>query len=238
MCIRDSNSTEEETFAYYKEAEKKYPNLKVVYYKGGFNFSAINNFGFTYTKGEYIMLLNNDVEVITPNLFESMLGYVMRPEVGIVGVKLLYNDDTIQHAGVLLGAGGLACHMFKGLPDNAPGYFCRAITTQDVSAVTAACFMVKRSVYEEVDGLDETFEVAFNDVDFCLKVREKGYLIVYDAEAKLYHYESKSRGEENTPEKFVRFSKESRNLNDKWAINRYDMAEAYTDPYYLSLIHI
>ncbi len=232
VIVIENNSTEEETFAYYKEAEKKYPNLKVVYYKGGFNFSAINNFGFTYTKGEYIMLLNNDVEVITPNLFESMLGYVMRPEVGIVGVKLLYNDDTIQHAGVLLGAGGLACHMFKGLPDNAPGYFCRAITTQDVSAVTAACFMVKRSVYEEVDGLDETFEVAFNDVDFCLKVREKGYLIVYDAEAKLYHYESKSRGEENTPEKFVRFSKESRNLNDKWAINRYDMAEAYTDPYY------
>ncbi len=232
VIVIENNSTEPETFRYYEEALKKYPRLQVVHWKKGFNFSAINNFGLTFAKGEYILLLNNDVEVITPDLFEGMLGYCMREEVGIVGVKLLYDDDTIQHAGVLLGAGGLATHSFKGKADTDPCYMCRAITTQDVSAVTAACLMVKRSVYEEVGGLDEDFEVAFNDVDFCLKVRKAGYLIVYNAQVKLHHYESKSRGTENTPEKFVRFSKESKMLNEKWSINRYDLSDTYTDPYY------
>ncbi|MBR6322117.1 MAG: glycosyltransferase family 2 protein [Lachnospiraceae bacterium] len=232
VIVIENNSTEEETFRYYKEAEKKYPRLKVVTWESGFNFSAINNFGLTFAEGEYILLLNNDVEVITPDLFEGMLGYCMRSEVGAVGVKLLYADDTIQHAGVLLGAGGLATHSFKGKADSDPCYMCRAITDQDVSAVTAACLMVKRSVYEEVGGLDESFEVAFNDVDFCLKIREKGYLIVYNAQVKLHHYESKSRGTENTPEKFIRFSKESKNLNEKWGINRYDRSDPFTDPYY------
>ncbi len=232
VIVIENNSTEEETFRYYKEAEEKYPRLRVIFWKDRFNYSAINNFGAREAKGEYLLLLNNDTEVISENLFESMLSYCVRPDTAAVGAKLLYDDDTIQHAGVLLGAGGLACHMFRGLPDDAPGYMCRAITTQDVSAVTAACLMVRTSVYFEVGGLDESFEVAFNDVDFCLKIREKGYLIVYDAEAKLHHYESKSRGEENTPEKFVRFSRESRNLNDKWGINRYDLSDTYTDPYY------
>ena len=232
VIVIENNSTEEETFRYYEEAKKKYPRLQVVFWKSGFNFSAINNYGLTFAKGEYILLLNNDVEVITPDLFEGMLGYCMRDDVGAVGVKLLYSDDTIQHAGVLLGAGGLATHSFKGKADTDPCYMCRAITDQDVSAVTAACLMVKRSVYEEVGGLDETFEVAFNDVDFCLKIREKGYLIVYNAQVKLHHYESKSRGTENTPEKFVRFSKESKMLNEKWKINRYDSQDPFTDPYY------
>ena len=165
-----------------------------MYWEAGFNYSTINNFGFKFAKGDYIMLLNNDVELITSDIFQSMLGFCMRPEVGIVGAKLLYNDHTVQHAGVLVGAGGLADHVFKGIHEDDPGYMGRAISSQDVSAVTAACLLVKRSVYEEVGGLEDEFQVAFNDVDFCLKVRKAGYLIVYDADVKLFHYESKSRG--------------------------------------------
>ena len=196
FIIIENNSVLPETFAYYEKIEKEHDNVKVVYWEAGFNYSAINNFGFKFAKGDYIMLLNNDVELITPDIFQSMLGFCMRPEVGIVGAKLLYNDHTVQHAGVLVGAGGLADHVFKGIHEDDPGYMGRAISSQDVSAVTAACLLVKRSVYEEVGGLEDEFQVAFNDVDFCLKVRKAGYLIVYDADVKLFHYESKSRGME------------------------------------------
>ena len=186
-----------------------------------------NGFGFKFAKGDYIMLLNNDVELITPDIFQSMLGFCMRPEVGIVGAKLLYNDHTVQHAGVLVGAGGLADHVFKGIHEDDPGYMGRAISSQDVSAVTAACLLVKRSVYEEVGGLEDEFQVAFNDVDFCLKVRKAGYLIVYDADVKLFHYESKSRGMEDTTERFIRFGNEMMLLNSKW-----DILSTFVDPYY------
>jgi GT2 family glycosyltransferase len=229
VIVIENNSTESETFAYYKALSDRYPQVKVITWESGgvFNYSAINNYGFAESHGDYILLLNNDVEVITPNLIESLLGYCMRPEVGIVGARLLFDDDTVQHAGVLVGAGGLADHVFKGDKDDAPGYMNRSLCTQDLSAVTAACLMVKRSVYEEVGGLDETFQVAFNDVDFCLKVRKAGYLVVYDAQAKLHHYESKSRGIENTPEKFVRFGNEMYHMNDKWGI-----LKTFSDPYY------
>ena len=227
FIIMENNSVLPETFAYYEKIEKEHDNVKVVYWEAGFNYSAINNFGFKFAKGDYIMLLNNDVELITPDIFQSMLGFCMRPEVGIVGAKLLYNDHTVQHAGVLVGAGGLADHVFKGIHEDDPGYMGRAISSQDVSAVTAACLLVKRSVYEEVGGLEDEFQVAFNDVDFCLKVRKAGYLIVYDADVKLFHYESKSRGMEDTTERFIRFGNEMMLLNSKW-----DILSTFVDPYY------
>ena len=227
FIIIENNSVLPETFAYYEKIEKEHDNVKVVYWEAGFNYSAINNFGFKFAKGDYIMLLNNDVELITPDIFQSMLGFCMRPEAGIVGAKLLYNDHTVQHAGVLVGAGGLADHVFKGIHEDDPGYMGRAISSQDVSAVTAACLLVKRSVYEEVGGLEDEFQVAFNDVDFCLKVRKAGYLIVYDADVKLFHYESKSRGMEDTTERFIRFGNEMMLLNSKW-----DILSTFVDPYY------
>ena len=227
FIIIENNSVLPETFAYYEKIEKEHDNVKVVYWEAGFNYSAINNFGFKFAKGDYIMLLNNDVELITPDIFQSMLGFCMRPEDGIVGAKLLYNDHTVQHAGVLVGAGGLADHVFKGIHEDDPGYMGRAISSQDVSAVTAACLLVKRSVYEEVGGLEDEFQVAFNDVDFCLKVRKAGYLIVYDADVKLFHYESKSRGMEDTTERFIRFGNEMMLLNSKW-----DILSTFVDPYY------
>lgn len=227
FIIIENNSVLPETFAYYEKIEKEHDNVKVVYWEAGFNYSAINNFGFKFAKGDYIMLLNNDVELITPDIFQSMLGFCMRPEVGIVGAKLLYNDHIVQHAGVLVGAGGLADHVFKGIHEDDPGYMGRAISSQDVSAVTAACLLVKRSVYEEVGGLEDEFQVAFNDVDFCLKVRKAGYLIVYDADVKLFHYESKSRGMEDTTERFIRFGNEMMLLNSKW-----DILSTFVDPYY------
>ena len=227
FIIIENNSVLPETFAYYEKIEKEHDNVKVVYWEAGFNYSAINNFGFKFAKGDYIMLLNNDVELITPDILQSMLGFCMRPEVGIVGAKLLYNDHTVQHAGVLVGAGGLADHVFKGIHEDDPGYMGRAISSQDVSAVTAACLLVKRSVYEEVGGLEDEFQVAFNDVDFCLKVRKAGYLIVYDADVKLFHYESKSRGMEDTTERFIRFGNEMMLLNSKW-----DILSTFVDPYY------
>ena len=227
FIIIENNSVLPETFAYYEKIEKEHDNVKVVYWEAGFNYSTINNFGFKFAKGDYIMLLNNDVELITPDIFQSMLGFCMRPEVGIVGAKLLYNDHTVQHAGVLVGAGGLADHVFKGIHEDDPGYMGRAISSQDVSAVTAACLLVKRSVYEEVGGLEDEFQVAFNDVDFCLKVRKAGYLIVYDADVKLFHYESKSRGMEDTTERFIRFGNEMMLLNSKW-----DILSTFVDPYY------
>ena len=235
IIVIENNSTEEATFAYYEQLKTAMPEVRIIYWEKGFNFSAINNFGFRESHGEYILLLNNDTEFITEDAFERMLGHMMRPEVGAVGVRLLYDDNTVQHAGVLVGGGGLADHPFKGKPDKYVGYMCRSVTTQDVSCVTAACLLVRRSVYEEIHGLDEKLEVAFNDVDFCMKIRAAGYLIVYDANVKLYHYESKSRGSENTPEKFLRFGAESALLSIRWGI-----LVSYEDPYYnpnLSYLH-
>ena len=235
IIVIENNSTEAETFAYYERLKTEMPEVRVIRWEKGFNFSAINNFGFRDSHGEYILLLNNDTEFITEDAFERMLGHMSRPEVGAVGVRLLYDDNTVQHAGVLVGGGGLADHPFKGKPDKYPGYMCRSVTTQDVSCVTAACLLVRRSVYEEVGGLDEQLEVAFNDVDFCMKIRAAGHLIVYDANVKLYHYETKSRGSENTPQKFLRFGAESALLSTRW-----DILVSFQDPYYnpnLSYLH-
>lgn len=214
--IIENNSESEETFQYYKDLEKENPRVKVVYWDKEFNYSAINNYGVTFAKGEYLLLLNNDTEIINGTCLEELVGYCMHDNVGAVGARLYYEDDTIQHAGVIVGFGGIAGHAFIGLPRSANGYFSRIVCAQDMSAVTAACMMVKRSVFEEVGGLDESFKVAFNDIDFCMKIREKGYLIVYNPYAELYHYESKSRGLEDTKEKIERFNGEIARFAQKW----------------------
>lgn len=215
FIVVENNSTEEETFQYYKELEQR-NNVQVVYYKGGFNFSKINNFGATYAKGEYLLLLNNDTEIINPECLEELLGYCMREDVGIVGAKLCYEDDTIQHAGVVIGFGGMAGHAFIESSRFDTGYMGRIMCAQDYSAVTAACMMTKKSVFEAVGGLTEELEVAFNDIDYCLKVRELGKLVVYNPYAELYHYESKSRGMEDTPEKVERFNSEVAKFCERW----------------------
>lgn len=227
FIIIENNSTEEETFAVYKELEAAHPNVKVVYYDGDFNFSKINNFGAKHANGEYFLLLNNDTEIINPDTIGELLGYCMREDVGIVGAKLDYDDDTIQHAGVVIGFGGIAGHAFIGLSRYDIGYQGRIVCAQDYSAVTAACMMTKRSVFEEVGGLTEELKVAFNDIDYCMKVRATGKLVVYNPYAELYHYESKSRGMEDTPEKVLRFNQETEEFQNRWK----DMLQE-GDPYY------
>ncbi len=226
FIIIENNSTEQETFDYYKDIEKK-ENVTVLYYKDEFNYSKINNFGVEHANGEYLLLLNNDTEIINPDCLSEMLGYCMREDVGIVGARLYYEDDTIQHAGVVLGFGGIAGHTFIGSSRYDNGYFSRIICAQDYSAVTAACMMTKKSLYREVGGLTEEFRVAFNDIDYCMKVRETGKLVVYNPAAELYHYESKSRGLEDTPEKVERFNSEVARFIDRW--NK-QLQEG--DPYY------
>ena len=214
--IVENNSTQKETFAYYEQLEAKNPRVRVLYWDGPFNYSAINNFGAKEAKGEYLLLLNNDTEIINPDCLEELLGYCMREDVGIVGARLYYEDDTIQHAGVVLGFGGIAGHCFVQQPRSSTGYCHRIICAQDYSAVTAACMMVKKEIFDAVGGLSEDLQVAFNDIDFCIKVRDYGKLVVYNPYAELYHYESKSRGLEDTPEKIARFNKEIATLERHW----------------------
>ena len=226
IVIVENNSKEEETFAYYRSLEND-PRIRVTTWKGGFNFSAICNTGARAAKGDYILLLNNDIEVITPDWLEQMLMYAQRSDVGAVGAMLYYPDDTIQHAGLIMGIGGSAGHSHKCARRGDYGYLMRLTLVQDLSGVTGACCMVPRHVWDEIDGLDEGFAVAFNDVDLCLRIRKAGYLIVWTPYAELYHYESKSRGYEDTPEKMERFNGERERLRARWA----DVIDA-GDPYY------
>ena len=214
--IVENNSTDEKTFQYYKDLEAENPKAHVVYWDKEFNYSAINNYGATFAKGEYILLLNNDTEIINETCLEELLGYCMRSDVGAVGARMYYEDDTIQHAGVVIGFGGIAGHCFVLQPRGTTGYCHRIICAQDYSAVTAACMLVKKSAFDEVGGLTEELAVAFNDIDFCMKLREAGYLIVYNPYAELYHYESKSSGLEDTPEKVARFNKEMQIFERRW----------------------
>lgn len=216
VIVVENNSTEEETFEYYKEAQSKYKDLKVITWENGFNYSAINNFAVKQANGEYVLLLNNDIEVITPDWLEQMLMFAQRDDVGAVGAKLYYSDDTIQHAGVIVGLGGVAGHSHKYFDRDNPGYMARASIAQNLSACTAACLLIRKSVYEEIGGLDENYAVAFNDIDFCMAIRKAGYLIVFTPYAEFYHYESKSRGDEDTPEKRARFNSEVFRFQDKW----------------------
>lgn len=225
--IVENNSTDPATFEYYKKLEAENPKVRMVYWDGVFNYSAINNYGASFAKGEYLLLLNNDTEIINPDCLEELMGYCMRKDVGAVGARLYYEDDTIQHAGVVIGFGGIAGHCFVQQKRGTTGYCHRIICAQDYSAVTAACMMVKRSAFDAVGGLSEELAVAFNDIDFCMKLRKAGYLIVYNPYAELYHYESKSRGLEDTPEKVARFNKEVATFEKKWP----DILKK-GDPYY------
>ena len=214
IIIVENNSEEPETFAFYKKIAGE--KIKIVTWEGEFNYSAINNFGVRHARGDYLLLLNNDVEIINGDWLTEMLSHCQRKEVGIVGAKLYYPDNTIQHAGIIIGIGGVAGSVFVGLPRAFSGYLHKASIQLDLSAVTAACMLVKRSVFEQVGGLEEKLKVAFIDVDFCLRVREKGYLVVYDPYAELYHYESKTRGAEDTKEKIRRFQTEIEYMRSHW----------------------
>ena len=218
LILIENNSKQPETFRAYERMEKEHPdNLHVVTWQGkGFNYSALNNFGETFATGEYLLLLNNDTEVITPNWLEEMVMYAQQKRVGCVGAKLLYPDDTVQHAGVGFGIGGVAGHLHKYFPATSDGYMGRLNYVQDVYGDTAACLLIRRAVYNEVHGLDESYAVAFNDVDFCVRVREAGYTNVFTPFAQLYHYESKSRGMEDNPEKQKRFQGEVLRFQARW----------------------
>lgn len=216
FVIVENNSTEQETFAYYEAVRREIPQVKVVTWEREFNYSAINNYGAEFASGDYFLFLNNDTELIEPSQLEEMLGFCQRKDVGIVGARLLYQDDTIQHAGVVVGFGGIAGHTFIGLHKAENSYFHRAMCAQDYSAVTAACMMTKASVFREAGGFSEELAVAFNDIDYCMKVRKLGKLVVYAPYAVMYHYESKSRGLEDTPEKVARFNREIAIFAGRW----------------------
>ncbi len=218
IIIVENNSEAQETWDYYQAIQKDHSNIKVAKYEiSYFNYSAIVNFGVENASGEYIILLNNDIEIITKNWMEEMLMYAQRPEVGICGAKLYFPDRTIQHAGVTIGTRGLAGHRFREMKESEyhPRDYIQIV--QDLSAVTAACFMVRKQLYLDLLGFDEKLAVAFNDVDFCLKVRTAKYLIVYNPFVEAYHYESKSRGLDTSGEKEKRFSKEYELFVKRWS---------------------
>ena len=257
IIVVENNSTSDEIFEYYKTiatnnsdgsipelanydksvSEGSYSNvtkIDVVTWKpqnAGFNYSAINNYGAKFASGSYLLLLNNDIEIITPDWIEKMLDICSRDEVGIVGGKLYYPDDTIQHAGIVVGVGGhargIGSNMLTGLSRYDESHWDKTHVIRECSAVTAACLMIKKSVFDEVGGFEEYLTVAFNDVDLCLKVRKKGYLIVFNPKVEAYHYESKSRGQEDTDEKVRRFQTEIEYMRTEWN----DILR-YGDPYY------
>ena len=229
IVVVENNSVEQSIRDYYKELESD-SKVKIVTYEGGFNYSRINNVGVKETKGEYLLFLNNDTEVISPDWMEQLLMYAQRKDVGAVGAKLYYADNTIQHAGVVIGLGAhrSAGHTHYKMPREHLGYMGRLCYAQDVTAVTGACLMVKKSIYEEVDGLDESFTISLNDVDLCLKIREKGYLNIFTPFAELYHYESKTRGMEEG-EKLRRYERECAHFRDKWK-EQLDAGDPYYNP--------
>jgi GT2 family glycosyltransferase len=229
IIIVENNSTNSEIFQYYSRCTSTYSNVSVLHYNGEFNYSAINNYAAKYAKGDYLFFLNNDTELIEKDSIKEMYSYARRDDVGAVGCRLLYPDQTIQHAGVVIGI-GVADHIFKGqLSENGQTYFNRALTVQNYSAVTAAAMMMKKSVFNEVGGFDEKLAVAFNDIDLCLKIRKTGRLIVYNPYACFYHYESKTRGKDNNAEKKNRYMSELELFNSRWESFLKD-----GDPYYNS----
>lgn len=269
FIIVENNSDQAETWKYYEELKKRFPEelpadfidpanmpaaesnfaasdpaqasayhsasasvlpqpvVKVVKWDGPFNYSAINNYGVQFTHGQYLLFLNNDIEEIDPDSIDEMIGYVQREDVGICGARLLYPDEDIQHAGVIMGMGGIAGAAFVRTHDSDLSYMHRAKCIQDYSCVTAACLLTKRSLFDQVGGFTEKLAVAFNDVDYCMKVRALGKLVVYNPYAKFYHYESKSRGMEDTPEKLARFHSEILTFGTTWKDILRD-----GDPYY------
>lgn len=228
IIIVENNSEDPKTFEYYKIIEKN-EKVKVLYYpEKGFNYSKIINFGVKNCDGDFVMQLNNDTKLLTNDWLEKFIGYGQRKEIGAIGARLYFGDKTIQHAGIAYGICDLAANLFPGLPWGMRGYYGKDALIQNISAVTGACLFCRRELYEEVGFMEENmFAVAFNDVDFCLKLREKGYLNIYNPYIELMHYESKTRGYEVTPEKNERFNKECENFKTKWK-----EVLKYPDPYY------
>lgn len=228
IIVVDNRSDDPATLEYLRHLGQE-PRVSVIRDDGEFNFSRINNAAVSHAKGDLVCFLNNDIQISSPEWLSEMVSNVVRPGVGIVGARLLYPDGTVQHAGVILGIGGVADHMFKHQPAQHMGYFARAILPQNLSAVTAACMLVKKSVFLDLGGFDEqTFAVAYNDVDFCLRARQAGHLVVYTPYAELIHHESKSRGYEDTPAKQARFLGEYEAMRQRWH------GLLLVDPYYNS----
>jgi len=217
IIVIENNSDEDSIFEYYKELEN-IENVKLVTFSGEFNYSAVNNLGAEQASGEYILLLNNDTEVIEPKWIEELLMYAQRPDVACVGGKLLYSDNTVQHAGIVIGLGAhrTAGHTHYGISNLNYGYMGRLSYAQNVTAVTGACLMVSSEIYRELGGLDENFKISLNDVDFCLKAREKGYLNIFTPFAELYHYESISRGSDAKGKNADRYNREADAFKTKW----------------------
>jgi len=216
VIVVNNNSVEQETFILFENYKNKYKNFKVIDANFEFNYSKINNLAVNSSDGEYIVLLNNDTEIITKNWLEQMVGYASLPHIGAVGPKLLYPDTTVQHAGVILGLGGVASHAYIGSKREELGMYGRLRVPYNYSAVTAACLMVKKDKFLEVGGLEEDLMVAYNDMDFNIKLLEKGYYNICLPQVELFHFESKSRGLDTTTEKYKRFLKESEYMFDKW----------------------
>ena len=214
IIIIDNGSVEPATAEFF--ASLPADRVKVIRDNSPFNFSALNNHGAQLARGELLCLMNNDIEILTPDWLEEMVSFAGQPEVGCVGARLWYPDGRLQHGGVVVGLGGVAGHSHKYAPKGFPGYFRRAVLHQSLSAVTAACLLVRRSVFESVNGLDEKLAVAFNDVDFCLRIQEAGYRNVWTPYAEMIHHESVSRGHENTPEKQARFASEVQKMKERW----------------------
>ena len=216
ILVVDNDSDCPETLAYFKTIVKN-ERIRVICDERPFNYSALNNAAIRQAKGEYVALINNDIEVISPGWLTEMLSIAIQPGVGAVGARLLYPNDTLQHGGVITGIGGVAGHSHKHLKRDVSGYFGRAQLIQNFSAITAACLLIKKSIYNEVNGLDEDhLAVAFNDVDFCLRIREAGYRNVWTPYAELYHHESATRGYEDTPERQARFRDEVLYMKKRW----------------------
>lgn len=217
VLIVDNQSTCIDTLDYLNKIVRRDSRVRVIKWDHEFNYSAINNFAVNYTQSEVIGLINNDVEPINPNWLCELVSHAIRPEIGCVGAKLLYPNNTLQHAGVILGLGGVAGHSHKYFPKESPGYFYRLMLPQNLSAVTGACLLVRRAVYNEVGGLNEdNLKVAFNDVDLCIRVRLAGYRNLWTPYAELYHHESISRGQEDNPEKIARFESEIKYMKETW----------------------
>jgi hypothetical protein len=224
-----NDSIETETFYEMKRLKSLDNRIKFYEYNIAFNYSKINNYAVdNYANGKHIILLNNDIEIISSDWIESMLEHSQRDDVGCVGAKLYYPNNTIQHAGIIVGLGGVAGHSHKYYDKNYSGYFNRLNIIQNVSAVTGACLMVKKSIYREIDGLNEkNLSIAFNDVDFCLRVQEKGYRNIFTPYCEAYHYESISRGFEDNPKKIARFNSEIEYIK-----KRHKKILQNGDPYY------
>ena len=226
IYIVDNGSEKPETLAWLSAIQQNV-RVSVVDFPGEFNFSAINNRAAALGSGDYIGLINNDIEVIHPDWLTQMMAWAVQPQVGIVGAKLLFSDGLVQHAGVTIGMGNAAGHIHRLEEGNSPGYQNRCIATQNMMAVTAACFLTPRSLYERLGGLDEQkFKVAYNDIDYCLRVEKMGFDVIWTPEARLYHHESVTRGDDMSEEHIKRYFKELKALQKKWK------TKGFVDKYY------